>query len=166
MSSGASGGNTTISGGRVTATGGQYGAGIGGGGGDGNPGGSGGAITVSGGTVTAKGGENGAGIGGGYTVIRGGNGGTVVISGGSILATGSNGGANIGGSLNASSQGSLKNEAGDAVYLTTLRLLGSGTGNAAVSSLTTDSAYAYGVRDVFSDSLGWLSTPPQPRVGR
>lgn len=71
-------GNVTINGGVITANGGNYGAGIGGGGGE-FLGGDGGNVTINGGSVTAKGGDWAAGIGGGFdgkyekTVINGGN---------------------------------------------------------------------------------------------
>lgn len=76
--------------GSLNATGGQGGAGIGGGGIDGN----GNNITISGGTVDAKGGEYSAGIGGG-----GGNkdASNITISGGNVTATGAGSAAGIGG---------------------------------------------------------------------
>ena len=89
---GGAGGTIIIRGGKVTANGSDgYGAGIGGGGGQG-----GGSITISGGEVTATGGKKGgAGIGGGGEY---GPGGTITVSGGTVTATGGNeGGAGIGG---------------------------------------------------------------------
>jgi len=157
---GGSGGIITISAGTVTTTGGENGAGIGGGFSVTGGGGSGGDITISGGTVTATGGTDGAGIGGakstGTDGVVGGSGGTVIISGGSVRATGNGDGKDIGGGAGATDQGTLQNEDGDVVYLTTIQLLGSGAGNAAVSSLTNDLTYEYGLEDVYSDNLGWL----------
>ena len=73
--------------GKLTAEGGQYGAGIGGGKGDGSD------ITISGGEVNATGGTSGAGIGGGYN----GNGSDITITDGEVNATGGKYGAGIGG---------------------------------------------------------------------
>ena len=82
------GSDITISGGEVEATGGTWGAGIGGG-----QNGSGNNITISGGKVNATGGYAGAGIGGGYE----GTGSDITISGGEVRATGGGNGAGIGG---------------------------------------------------------------------
>jgi len=85
-------GTVVINGGTITATGGgsnSASAGIGGSGGDDNPG-NGGNVTISGGTVTATGGSDsggnygGAGIGGGSNGNEFGNGGTLTISGGHV----------------------------------------------------------------------------------
>lgn len=142
------GGKITINSGRLTATGGRSGAGIGGG-----ARGNGGTFIINGGTVTATGGQYGAGIGGGCYD----SGGAVTINGGSVRATGTGGRKDIGGGAGATDHGTLKNGDGDGVYLTPIQLLGGGANNAAVSSLTTDLAgYSYGLKDVFSDSLGWL----------
>ena len=73
--------------GKLTAEGGKYGAGIGGGKGDGSD------ITISGGEVNATGGTSGAGIGGGYN----GNGSDITITDGEVNATGGKYGAGIGG---------------------------------------------------------------------
>ena len=74
----------------MTAEGGNYGAGIGSGGGsyDGGD-----HITITGGTVNATGGDNGAGIGGGY----GDDSDHITITGGTVNATGGDNGAGIGG---------------------------------------------------------------------
>ena len=74
----------------MTAEGGNYGAGIGSGGGsyDGGD-----HITIGGGAVTAEGGENGAGIGGGYSGV----GDHITITGGKVTAEGGISGAGIGG---------------------------------------------------------------------
>lgn len=78
--------------GSLNATGGQGGAGIGGGGIDGN----GNNITISGGTVDAKGGEYSAGIGGGGNSSDN-NASKITISGGNVTATGAGSAAGIGG---------------------------------------------------------------------
>ncbi|MDR2196485.1 MAG: hypothetical protein LBO07_00765, partial [Coriobacteriales bacterium] len=84
----------TISGsGSLTAQGGRYGAGIGGGGDDGNVNSNSGSVAISSGTVTATGGYGAAGIGGGY---HGANS-SVTIEGGTVTATGGTQGAGIGG---------------------------------------------------------------------
>ncbi len=67
-----------------------YGAGIGGGHGNGQKGGN---IVIAGGTITAKGGAFGAGIGSGFQSSCG----DITISGGNITATGGAGAAGIGG---------------------------------------------------------------------
>jgi hypothetical protein len=84
-------GTLIIESGTVQATGGNYGAGIGGGGGSV---GNGGNITISGGIVEASGGGYGAGIGGGFQ----GAGGTITISGtANVTANSTSTGAGIGG---------------------------------------------------------------------
>ena len=99
--------NITISGGTVTATGTYGAAGIGGG-----NSGKGTNITISGGTVTATGTYVGAGIGGGGF----GDGTNITISGGTVTATGTYGAAGIGGGYDGScsdiiiSGGSVKAE--------------------------------------------------------
>ena len=85
------GNNITISGGIVDAKGGDYSAGIGGGGGSGHNNAS--KITISGGNVTANGSGSAAGIGGG----NGGSGTDIEITGGKVKATGGEQGAGIGG---------------------------------------------------------------------
>ena len=105
---GGNGGNVTINGGTITATG-YFGAGIGGGYGDGN-GGNGGNVTINGGSVTATSDFGGAGIGGGYGNGNsgiGGNGGNVTINGGTVNASSLNdsGGAGIGSGKGKSDSG-------------------------------------------------------------
>ncbi|HPL26856.1 MAG TPA: fibronectin type III domain-containing protein [Anaerolineae bacterium] len=148
---GGSGGNITISGGSVAATGGSMSgaAGIGGG-----EQGSGGNITITGGTISATGGGNGgiagAGIGGGNT----GAGGTVVITGGSInAAPGGSGAEAIGHGTGATDSGSLKNNRGADVFLTTITLQGVNTVTAVTVFLA---SRAYGIHDVFTDARGRL----------
>ena len=85
-----SGGVINITGGKVTATSNGYGAGIGGGGLQGD----GGNITISGGTVVATGGQGGAGIGGSCE----GGAGIITISGGTVTAKGGGGVSAYGGS--------------------------------------------------------------------
>ena len=85
------GNNITISGGTVDAKGGEYSAGIGGGGNSGDNNAS--KITISGGNVTATGAGSAAGIGGG----NGGSGTDIEITGGIVMATGGQEGAGIGG---------------------------------------------------------------------
>lgn len=109
--SGATVGAVTIYGGTVVANGGDWGAGIGGGGGA-DVVSAGGTVKIYGGTVTANGGKCAAGIGGGGSAATGGNGGTVEIYGGTVTATGgfysTIVGAGIGGGYNAANQGTLK----------------------------------------------------------
>ena len=85
------GNNITISGGTVVAKGGEYSAGIGGGGNSSDNNAS--KITISGGNVTATGAGSAAGIGGG----NGGSGTDIEITGGIVMATGGEQGAGIGG---------------------------------------------------------------------
>lgn len=85
------GNNITISGGTVVAKGGEYSAGIGGGGNSSANNAS--KITISGGNVTATGAGSAAGIGGG----NGGSGTDIEITGGIVMATGGEHGAGIGG---------------------------------------------------------------------
>ena len=141
-----SGKSLTITGGTVVATGGYLGAGIGGG-----EEGAGGTVTISGGTITATGGDLGAGIGGGCL----GAGGTVTISGGSVKATGVK---SIGGGSDSSSDGTLKNGAGNNVYLNTLTVpapaksaVTSGSINGINCATGTPSGGAYGIKDVVTD---------------
>ena len=149
-----SSGTVNISGGTVHATG---GSGISGAGGAGIGGGyfSSGTVNISGGTVHATGGSGisgagGAGIGGGYF-----SSGTVNISGGSVRAAGNGGGKDIGGGADSSDHGTLKNgEGGANVYLTTVTLEGVNAVTP-VASITTG-AYAYGIRDMFTDADGKL----------
>ncbi|PHV70501.1 hypothetical protein CS063_10465 [Sporanaerobium hydrogeniformans] len=74
-----------------------------------------GAITIKGGTVTASTSTNGGGAGIGGAV--GSNGGTVVITGGNIRAVGSENAENIGKGAGGLNSGTLKNAAGDIIYL-------------------------------------------------
>lgn len=90
------GNNITISGGTVVAKGGEYSAGIGGGGNSSDNNAS--KITISGGNVTATGAGSAAGIGGG----NGGSGTDIEITGGIVMATGGEQGAGIGGGKNGS----------------------------------------------------------------
>jgi uncharacterized protein YegJ (DUF2314 family) len=155
-----SGGTVTISGGTVNATGGNNGgAGIGGGGSV-SGGGSGGTVTITGGTVNATGGgysdqgSGGAGIGGGNKGI----GGTVTICGGTVNATGGNADAeDIGKGAGGADRGTLQNNSTEKtpVSLTTVTLSGV-TAVTAVSSLTTNAGYSYGINDVYTDANGRL----------
>ncbi|HOG00886.1 MAG TPA: Ig domain-containing protein, partial [Clostridia bacterium] len=89
-------------------------------------------------------------IGGGYF-----SSGTVNISGGSVRAAGNGGGKDIGGGADSSDHGTLKNgEGGANVYLTTVTLEGVNAVTP-VASITTG-AYAYGIRDMFTDADGKL----------
>ncbi|ACV61543.1 protein of unknown function DUF291 [Desulfofarcimen acetoxidans DSM 771] len=149
-------GTVTISGGTIEAKGGGSGAGIGGGGANGTSAGGEGVVTITGGTITASGG--GAGIGGGNNLgssFYSGGAGVVTITGGSVNAASTGGAASIGGGK-GSIGSTVKNAAGADVHLTTIQLSGSGADNAAVSWLTTNLAYTYGVKNVSSDSLGKL----------
>ncbi len=88
-------GSICIHGGDITTTGGQYGAGIGGGGSDGEvcPSSKAGVVTIMGGKVMATGGDSAAGIGGGDWGI----GGIVRIYGGTVTAQGGEFAPGIGG---------------------------------------------------------------------
>lgn len=180
---GGAGGEVTISGGRVEAKGGDRGAGIGGGDNDSpGKGGAGGTVTINGGRVEATGGNDAAGIGGafhgngatvtikgGTIITTGGNdaagigggfaraGGTVTISGGSVKATA--GGVldaeNIGHGSNDAGSGTLTNEGGADVFLTTVTLDSVSTATA-LTSVTTDADYTYGTTDTETDGAGTL----------
>ena len=154
------GGAVTITGGTVIANhydmGSGDGAGIGGG-----FGGDGGTVTITGGTVIAGNHSgHGAGIGGG----AGGSGGKVYISGGSVSAASIEYVKDIGAGNAGPDNGTLQNSSSEQipVYLTTVNLqdtTGAAVGDRSVSSLTASlngSAYAYGAKDMQSDSDGKL----------
>ena len=155
------GGTVKISGGTVIANhygmgeGDCYGACIGGG-----RYADGGTVTITGGTVIANCHGNGAGIGGG----TGGSGGAVYISGGSVYAASSCWGKAIGAGCAGSSDGTLQNNSNEQtpVCLTTVTLrgtAGAAVGDTSVSSLTSilnKTAYAYGTKDMQTDSDGKL----------
>ncbi len=145
-----SGGTVNINGGIVRAQG--YGSASGGlnlgsaGIGGGYRGGS-GIITISGGTVTAGGKVYSPGIGCGYE----GSGGEVYISGGSVKATG-DGAQSIGGTNVTLQNNSIDHTP---VFLTTVTLKGV-ISETAVSNLTTDPSYSYGMIDTFTGTGGIL----------
>ncbi len=160
-------GTVTISGGEVNAYG-SGSAGIGGG-----VGGNGGTVTISGGKVYAYGGNIGGGSGGPNS--DGGDGGTVTISGGTVTAAsigggsggnGSVGGAGscviTGGSVNVNTMGPIPTNGSSTVYLTTVTLddmAGAPVTSGFLSALTarlSGSAYAYGIKDMYTDTDGKL----------
>lgn len=113
------GNNITISGGTVDAKGGEYSAGIGGG--SGNKDAS--KITISGGNVTATGAGHAAGIGGG----NGGSGTDIEITGGKVKATGGQEGAGIGGGRYGNGSG-ITVSGGEVIATGKDTLLGGGAG--------------------------------------
>ncbi|WP_172674235.1 Ig-like domain-containing protein, partial [Syntrophomonas palmitatica] len=139
----AMGATVTINGGTVTASS-VDGAGIGAG-----EERDGGRVTINGGTVAASS-HQGAGIGGGYA----GSGGTVTITGGSVKAQ-STDGQSIGGGWGRFASGTLTNDSGKNVYLTTVTLSGV-SAKTAVSALFTNLDYTYGIKDIWTDTDGKL----------
>ncbi len=115
------GNNITISGGTVDAKGGEYSAGIGGGGNSGDNNAS--KITISGGNVTATGAGSAAGIGGG----NGGSGTDIEITGGKVNATGGQEGAGIGGGKYGNGSG-ITVSGGEVIATGKDTLLGGGAG--------------------------------------
>lgn len=116
------GNNITISGGTVVATGGEHSAGIGGGGGNGSSKNA-SNITISGGDVTATGAGHAAGIGGG----NGGSGTDIEITGGKVKATGGQEGAGIGGGRYGNGSG-ITVSGGEVIATGKDTLLGGGAG--------------------------------------
>lgn len=115
------GNNITISGGTVDAKGGEYSAGIGGGGNSSDNNAS--KITISGGNVTATGAGSAAGIGGG----NGGSGTDIEITGGKVKATGGQEGAGIGGGKYGNGSG-ITVSGGEVIATGKDTLLGGGAG--------------------------------------